>query len=255
MTVCVDLTGKIAIVTGGSKGIGAAIARILAASGAAVMLTSRKIEALERTAAEIGGDTAVFAANAGRPEEARACVEATIRKFGAVDILVNNAATNPYYGPAIDIDLPRFDKTLQVNLRGPLVWMQEAWNQTMSTSGGVIVNISSIGAMKHSGPLGIYDTSKAALIHLTKHMASELGPKVRVNGIAPGLVLTDMARKLWESNGEEAERHWPLRRIGQPDDIAGAALFLCSDLSAWVTGEVITVDGGLMVADGIDAIG
>jgi NAD(P)-dependent dehydrogenase (short-subunit alcohol dehydrogenase family) len=255
MTVGIDLTGKVAVVTGASKGIGAAIARMLAKSGASVMLSSRKIDVLIQTADEIDGDTAVFAANAGRPEEARACIEATISRFGTVDILINNAATNPYYGPAIDIDLPRFDKTVQVNLRGPLVWMQEAWKQAMSTSGGVIVNISSVGALKHSGPIGIYDTSKAALIHLTKHMASELGPKVRVNGIAPGLVLTDMARKLWEPNGEETERPWPLRRIGQPDDIAGAALFLCSDLAAWITGEVITVDGGIMVADGGSGIG
>jgi NAD(P)-dependent dehydrogenase (short-subunit alcohol dehydrogenase family) len=255
MTVGVDLTGKVAIVTGASKGIGAAIARMLAKSGASVMLSSRKIDVLTQTADEIDGDTAVFAANAGRPEEARACIEATISRFGTVDILINNAATNPYYGPAIDIDLARFDKTVQVNLRGPLVWMQEAWKLAMSTRGGVIVNIASVGAMKHSGPIGIYDTSKAALIHLTKHMASELGPKVRVNGIAPGLVLTDMARKLWEPNGEETERPWPLRRIGQPDDIAGAALFLCSDLSAWITGEVITVDGGIMVADGGSGIG
>jgi NAD(P)-dependent dehydrogenase (short-subunit alcohol dehydrogenase family) len=254
MTVSVDLTGKVALVTGASKGIGAAIARVLATSGASVMLSSRKIEVLEQTANAIDGDTAVFAANAGQPEEARACVAATIARFGTVDILINNAATNPYYGRAIDIDLARFDKTVQVNLRGPLVWMQEVWKQAMSTTGGVIVNISSIGALKHSGPIGIYDTTKAALNHLTKHMASELGPNVRVNGIAPGLVHTDMARRLWESAGEAADRPWPLRRIGQPDDIAAAALYLCSDLSAWVTGEVITVDGGIMVADGVSGI-
>jgi NAD(P)-dependent dehydrogenase (short-subunit alcohol dehydrogenase family) len=247
MTTTIDLTGKVALVTGASKGIGAAIAGLLAESGASVMLSSRKQEALEETAATISGETAVFAAHAGRPEEAQACVAATIERFGGLDILVNNAATNPYYGRAIDIDLPRFDKTVEVNLRGPLIWTQEAWRQAMSERGGSVVNISSIGGMSHSGPIGIYDMTKAALIHLTKHLASELGPKVRVNAVAPGLVKTDFARALWEPAGEGAERPWPLRRIGQPADIAGAVLWLCSDLAGWVTGDVVVVDGGAML--------
>ena len=248
MATTIDLSGRVALVTGASKGIGAAIAGLLAESGASVMLSSRKIDALEETASGISGDTAVFAAHAGRPEEAEACVAATVDRFGGLDILVNNAATNPYYGRAIDIDLPRFDKTVEVNLRGPLVWTQEAWRQSMSEKGGVVLNISSVGAMKHSGPIGIYDMTKAALIHLTKHLATELGPQVRVNAIAPGLVKTDFARALWEPAGEDAPRPWPLRRIGRPEDIANAALYLCSDLSSWVTGEVLTVDGGSLVA-------
>ncbi len=243
----IDLNGKTALVTGASKGIGAAIAKIFAESGANVMLSSRKMDALEEAASTIDGETACFAANAGRPDEARAAVSATIERFGSVDILVNNAATNPYYGRSIDIDLPRFDKIMEVNLRGPLVWTQEAWKQSMAERGGVVLNISSVGGLKFSGPIGIYDTSKAALIHLTKHLASELGPKVRVNAIAPGLVKTDFARALWEPNGELADRGWPLRRLGQPVDIAEAALFLCSDMSSWITGELITVDGGSMV--------
>jgi NAD(P)-dependent dehydrogenase (short-subunit alcohol dehydrogenase family) len=240
----IDLQGKVALVTGASKGIGAGIAKLLAESGASVMLSSRKIEALEEAAAGIDGDTAVFAAHAGRPEEAQACVAATVERFGAVDILVNNAATNPYYGRAIEIDLPRFDKTVEVNLRGPLIWTQEAWRQSMSERGGSVINIASVGAMTHAGPIGIYDMTKAALVHLTKHLASELGPNVRVNAIAPGLVKTDFARALWEPGGEEAPRPWPLKRLGQPSDIAGAALFLASDLASWVTGEVLVVDGG-----------
>ncbi len=248
MATTIDLSGKTALVTGASKGIGAAIARLLAESGASVMLSSRKIDALEETAGGIRGDTAVYAAHAGRPEEAAACVAATIDRFGGLDILVNNAATNPYYGRVIDIDLPRFDKTVEVNVRGPLVWTQEAWRQSMSERGGVVVNISSVGAMKHSGPIGVYDMTKAALIHLTKHLATELGPLVRVNAIAPGLVKTDFARALWEPAGEDAPRPWPLKRIGRPEDIANAALYLCSDLAAWVTGEVVTVDGGSLVA-------
>jgi len=240
----IDLSGKVALVTGASKGIGAAIARALAESGAAVMLSSRKLDALEATAAGIRGETAVHAAHAGRPDDARACVAATVERFGGLDILVNNAATNPYYGRAIDIDLPRFDKTVEVNLRGPLVWTQEAWRQSMEERGGAVLNIASVGGLKYSGPIGIYDMTKAALIHLTKHLASELGPKVRVNAIAPGLVKTDFARALWEPRGEDASHRWPLRRIGQPEDIAHAALYLCSDLASWVTGEVAVVDGG-----------
>lgn len=247
MATNVDLSGKVALVTGASKGIGAAIARILAENGASVMLSSRKITGLEEAAKAIPGDTAVFAANAGDPEGARACVAATVERFGGIDILVNNAATNPYYGRVVDIDLDRFDKTVEVNLRGPLVWTQEAWRQGMEERGGVVLNISSIGAMTHSGPIGVYDMTKAALIHLTKHLASELGPRVRVNAIAPGLVKTDFARALWEPAGEDAPRPWPLQRIGRPEDIAGAALYLCSDLSSWVTGEVLTVDGGSLL--------
>jgi NAD(P)-dependent dehydrogenase (short-subunit alcohol dehydrogenase family) len=242
-----DLTGKVALVTGASKGIGAAIARIYAEHGASVMLSSRKIEALEATAETIEGNTAVFAANAGRPDQAEACVAATLDRFGGLDILVNNAATNPYYGPAIDIDLPRFDKTIEVNLRGPLVWMQEAWKQAMSERGGSIINVASIGGMKYGGPIGIYDTSKAALIHLTKHLAHELGPRVRVNALAPGLVKTDFARALWEPAGDLQEWPWPLGRLGEPVDIARAALYLASDLASWVTGAVTVVDGGALV--------
>jgi len=247
MPTTIDLSGKAALVTGASKGIGAAIARVLAESGASVMLSSRKIDALQEAAKAIDGETAVFAANAGRPEEAQACVAATVERFGRLDILVNNAATNPYYGRAVDIDLPRFDKTVEVNLRGPLVWTQEAWRQWMADHGGAVVNISSVGGMKHSGPLGIYDMTKAALIHLTKHLASELAPGVRVNAIAPGLVKTDFARALWEPLGDDPKLPWPLRRLGTPEDIAGAALFLCSDLASWITGEVVVVDGGSLL--------
>ena len=247
MATTVDLTGKVALVTGASKGIGAAIARTLAESGASVMLSSRKLAGLEEAAATMAGDIAVFAAHAGDPEAARACVAATIERFGGLDILVNNAATNPYYGRLVDVDLARFDKTVEVNVRGPLVWTQEAWRQAMSDGGGIVLNISSIGAMSFSGPIGLYDMTKAALIHLTKHLASELGPEVRVNAIAPGLVKTDFARALWEPGGEDSPRPWPLQRIGRPDDIARAALYLCSDLSSWVTGEVLAVDGGALL--------
>jgi len=240
----VRLDGKIALVTGASKGIGAAIARALAENGARVMLSSRKQEALEKTAASIDGETAVFAAHAGDPEQARACVAATIERFEGLDILVNNAATNPYLGRAVDIDLPRYDKTMEVNLRAPLVWTQEAWQQALQATGGTVVNIASVGGMTHGGPIGIYDVTKAGLIHLTKHLATELGPQVRVNAIAPGLVKTDFARALWQSGGDESSWPWPLKRLGRPEDIADAAVFLASELSSWITGHVLVVDGG-----------
>ena len=242
-----DLSGKVALVTGASKGIGLGIAKILAEHGAKVMLSSRKKDALEAAAATIEGETAVHPAHAGDPEQAAACIRATIETFGGLDILVNNAATNPYYGRAIDIDLSRYDKTMEVNLRGPFVWTQEAWRQAMSERGGNVINISSIGGLKFGGPLGIYDLTKAGLIHLTKHLATELAPAVRVNAIAPGLVKTDFARALWEPLGDRTPPGLPLPRLGEPVDIARAALFLASDMSSWMTGELLVVDGGAVL--------
>ena len=243
----VRLDGKVALVTGASKGIGLAIARACAEAGAKVMLSSRKQAELEKAAADIDGETAVFAANAGDPAAAEACVDATLDRFGALDILVNNAATNPYMGPAIDCELPAYDKTVQVNIRGPFVWTQLAWRKAMQERGGTILNVASVGGMSFGGAIGVYDNTKAALIHLTKHFAVELAPKVRVNGVAPGLVKTDFARALWEPNEAATTRHIPLKRLGEPDDIARAALFLVSDAASWVTGEVMVIDGGALL--------
>ena len=250
MPASLDLEGRVALVTGASKGIGAAIARVYAENGASVMLSSRKRDALENTASEIKGDTAVFAAHAGDPEQAAACVAATIERFGGLDILVNNAATNPYMGRAIDIDLPRYDKTMEVNLRGPLVWTQEAWRQSLEAAGGAVINIVSVGGMTFGGPIGIYDVTKAGLIHLTKHLATELGPQVRVNAIAPGLVKTDFARALWENPEtlKASTARSPLLRIGEPDEIAGAAVFLASRAGTFVTGQTIVIDGGATIS-------
>jgi NAD(P)-dependent dehydrogenase (short-subunit alcohol dehydrogenase family) len=244
-----SLEGKVALVTGASRGIGRAIAETYARAGARVMLSSRKEDALREVAAGLPeGRAEVFAANAGDPDAAAACVAATVDRLGGLDILVNNAATNPYFGPGIDIDLARWDKTFQVNLRGVHVWTQQAWQQAMQERGGAIVNISSVGGFSVEAGIGIYNTTKAALIHLTKQMASELGPGVRVNAIAPGLVKTDMARALWEANEQAIARRMPLGRLGEPDDIAKAALFLVSDLASWITGHTLVVDGGAMVA-------
>jgi NAD(P)-dependent dehydrogenase (short-subunit alcohol dehydrogenase family) len=239
----ISLEGKVALVTGASKGIGRAIAGSMADAGAKVMLSSRKQDQLEIAAAEIGGDTAVFAANAGDVESAKACVAATIERFGGLDILVNNAATNPYYGPTLGVDEPRFDKTFQVNLRGPLFWCQAAWEQAMRDKPGVIINIASVGGLRSVGALGVYNLTKAALIHLTRQLGGELGP-TRVVGIAPGLVKTDFASLLVANFGDSLARSMPTKRLGEPQDIANLATFLASDLASWITGETYVIDGG-----------
>ncbi|MFZ6002309.1 MAG: SDR family oxidoreductase [Actinomycetota bacterium] len=242
-----SLKGKVALVTGASRGIGKAIARSYADAGASVLLSSRKLDALEAAAGEIGGDVDVFVANAGDPEQAATAVARCVERFGAVDILVNNAATNPYFGPAMDIDLGRYDKTWEVNLRGVLVWTQEAWRRSMQDRGGAVINIASVGGMSIEPGIGIYNTTKAALIHLTKTLAAELAPSVRVNAIAPGLVKTDMARALWEPAEDRIAASMPLARLGEPVDIANAALYLASDLASWVTGHTLVVDGGALL--------
>jgi NAD(P)-dependent dehydrogenase (short-subunit alcohol dehydrogenase family) len=235
-------------VTGASRGIGRAIATQLAASGAKVMISSRKQDALDEAASTMPGDVATFAANAGDPEQAAACIAATVERFGTIDVLVNNAATNPYLGPAIDIDLPRYDKTFEVNLRGPLVWTQLVHRASMAEHGGSVINIASIGGLSVEPSIGVYNTTKAGIIYLTKTLAAELGPKVRVNAIAPGLVKTDMARALWEEHEAALARRLPTGRLGEPEDIAGAAVFLASDQASWITGHTLVVDGGALVA-------
>lgn len=244
------LDGKVALVTGGSRGIGLAIARAMATSGAQVVISSRKADALEAAAdelaAEVGADRiGWFAANAGRPEEAEACVAATVERFGALDILVNNAGTNPYFGPVTEIDLPRFDKTVEVNLRGPLVWSNHAWHARLRDHGGVIINIASIGALTVDAGMAAYNTTKAALVHLTEHLAVEMAPGVRVNAIAPGLVKTQLARALWAGAEDDLGARVPLGRLGEPDDVADVAVFLASDAARWVTGATVVVDGGM----------
>jgi NAD(P)-dependent dehydrogenase (short-subunit alcohol dehydrogenase family) len=237
------LDGKVALVTGASRGIGRAIAAEYAASGARVMLSSRKQEALEEAAAGMKGEVAVHAAHAGDLDAADACVAATIERFGGLDILVNNAATNPYYGPALGVDPARYDKTFEVNLRGPLFWCRSAWERAFKEQPGVIVNIASVGGLRAEGFLGIYNLTKAALIHLTRQLAGELGP-TRVVGIAPGLVKTDFAQVLVDNFGDALAKSLPLRRLGEPEDIAALATFLASDAASWITGETYVIDGG-----------
>lgn len=243
----VRLDGRVALITGASRGIGLAIAQEMARSGARVMISSRKADALEAAVATIDGDAAWTVANAGDPDDAAACVTATIERFGAVDVLVNNAATNPYMGRTIDIDRPRLDKTISVNWAGPLVWTQLAWQAWMQDHGGAVLNIASIGGLSVETSIGAYNATKAALLHLTRTLAAELAPGVRVNAIAPGLVKTDMARALWEPNEDAMARFLPMQRLGEPADIANAATFLASDHASWITGSTFVVDGGALL--------
>lgn len=245
----ISLRGKTAIVTGASRGIGKAIAKSFVDAGAQVMLTSRKLDALQAAAKEMDGETDVFAANAGEIDQAQACIDATIKRFGKVDILVNNAATNPYYGETLGVDSARFDKTFQVNLKGPLFWSQAVYNASMQKNPGVILNIASVGGLRAEQGLGVYNLTKAAVIHLTSQLACELG-KTRVVGIAPGLVKTLFASVLIENFGDKLAAALPTKRLGEPQDIANLALFLCSDLASWITGETYVIDGGAGVRSG-----
>ena len=245
----ISLRGKTAIVTGASRGIGKAIAKSFVDAGAQVMLTSRKLDALQAAAKEMDGETDVFAANAGEIDQAQACVDATMKRFGKIDILVNNAATNPYYGQTLGVDSARFDKTFQVNLKGPLFWSQSVWNASMQNNPGVILNIASVGGLRAEHGLGVYNLTKAAVIHLTSQLACELG-KTRVVGIAPGLVKTLFASVLIENFGDILASALPTKRLGEPQDIANLALFLCSDLASWITGETYVIDGGAGVRSG-----
>lgn len=242
-----QLDNKTALITGGSRGIGKEIARTYLAAGAKVMICSRNSDSCRTAAEEIG--CVWETANAGHPDDAERVVAACIERLGGVDILVNNAATNPYVGPTIDIDLARWDKTFQVNVTGPLIWSQQAWHQWQQGNGGVIVNISSVGGLSTSPAIGPYDITKAAVLHLTKQLAAELAPNVRVNAICPGLVKTDFARFLWEDGkGDQVAKAYPLKRLGEVEDVAAAALYLAAETGRWITGQHIVLDGGGLIA-------
>ena len=243
-----SLNGKSALITGGSKGIGKAIAKTFAEAGAKVMITSRKADVCELAAEEIGHGCVWEAGNVGDPEHMEAAIERSVSELGGVDVLVNNAATNPYAGPMIDADLPRWKKTIDVNMTAPFAWTQMVWQKYQQENGGVILNISSVGGLQTSPMLGVYDITKAALIHMTKQFAAELAPGVRVNAICPGLIKTDFARMLWEGDaGDMVAQQYPLKRLGEVEDIAGAALYLAADTGSWITGQAIVLDGGGLI--------
>ncbi|NNN22527.1 MAG: SDR family oxidoreductase [Acidimicrobiales bacterium] len=246
----IRLDGKVGLVTGGSRGIGLEIAKLMVESGAKVMIVSRKLDSLKQAAQEIdptGESVATFAANTGDPEAGRAAVEAVLLRFSSLDLLVNNAATNPYFGQLMDIDESRASKTVQVNQEGVLAWTQACWHGFMRENGGVVLNMASVGGLSVEWGIGYYNVTKAAVIHMTRQMAGEMGPKVRVNAIAPGLIRTAFAKALWETNEEAVAKRLPLRRIGEPSDIAKTAVFLLSDASGWTTGATLEVDGGALV--------
>ena len=249
-----DLTGKVAVVTGSTKGIGKAIAERLAEHGAAVVVSSRKADACHRVASDInearGAKRAVpIACNINYKDQLQALVDETHTKLGPIDILVCNAALNPAYGPMSEIKDDAFDKILGANIRSNHWLAQLVLPDMIAKRDGAIIIVSSIGGYRGSTTIGTYCISKAGDLQLARNLAVENGPhNVRVNCIAPGLVKTDFARALWDTpEGERrASSGTPLRRLGEPDDIAGAAVFLASRAGAWMTGQSIIIDGGAL---------
>ncbi|MFF8644105.1 SDR family oxidoreductase [Streptomyces sp. NPDC015345] len=244
------LDGRVAVVTGASRGIGLAAAAALRDHGARVVITSRSQERAAEAAARLGGGVVGFGAHATDEEAARACVDFTLDTYGRLDVLVNNAGTNPAYGPVIDQDHARFAKTMDVNLWAPILWTSLAVKAWMGEHGGSVVNTASIGGYTVAQDVGVYHVSKAALIHLTKQLALELGPKVRVNAIAPGVVRTRLAEALWQENEARVAEATPLGRIGEPEDLGEAVAFLAGDGARWITGETLVVDGGQLLGSG-----
>lgn len=249
-----DLTGKVAVVTGSSRGIGRASAELLAKLGAKVVVSSRKADACEAVAEGIrkdGGDAHVIACNIARRNEVEALIAGSTKHYGKIDILVCNAAVNPYYGPLLDITDEAFDKIMGSNVKSNIWLCSLAIPQMVKRGGGSVVIISSIGGLRGSTVIGAYGISKAADFALCRSLAGEWGPKgVRVNAIAPGLVKTDFARALWEDEANLKRRTatTPLRRIGEPHEIAGAVAYLGSDASTFMTGQTIVIDGGVTTA-------
>ncbi|MER5216619.1 SDR family oxidoreductase [Streptomyces sp. NPDC002838] len=246
------LHGRVAVITGGSRGIGLGIAAAYRQAGAHVVIAARKPDGLVEARAELlrlkgDGDVHEVVANAGEPEDAEHCVAETMARFGRVDILVNNAATNPYMGDLLDLDLPRAEKTVRVNQYGMIAWTRCAWRAWMSEHGGAVVNIASVGGLIVDPHIGWYNATKAAMLHMTRQLAYELGPRVRVNAIAPGLIKTELARAVWEPREPILTAKLPLRRLGTVEDVANTALFLASDASSWMTGQTLVLDGGATV--------
>lgn len=249
-----DLTGRVAIVTGSTKGIGRAIAEALARAGAGVVISSRKPDKCEEVAGSIkneGFEATPIACHIGKREEVENLVSETKKRYGKIDVLVCNAAVNPYYGPMSGLSDDAFTKVMDSNVRSNVWLCNLAIPDMAERRDGSVIIVSSIGGLKGSPNLGIYAISKAADFQLARNLAVEWGPKnIRVNCIAPGIVRTDFARALWE-NPEilgRAEALTPLRRIGEPEDIAGAAVFLASRAGAWMTGQVMLIDGGVTIA-------
>ena len=245
-----QLDNKVAIVTGASKGIGKAMARGLAEFGAKVVISSRKREAIDAVAESFKNDgleAISVVANMGNVEDAHALVDQTVDAYGGIDIIINNAAANPVFGPIQNTEERAFDKILDVNLKGPFELCKKAYPILKQRGGGSIINISSIGGLTPERGIGIYSVSKAGLINLTKAMAQDWGAdNIRVNAVCPGLIKTKFSEALWgnEPTLERFLQHIPLNRVGTSDDIAGLAVYLASDAATYCTGGVYLIDGG-----------
>jgi NAD(P)-dependent dehydrogenase (short-subunit alcohol dehydrogenase family) len=252
-----DLTGRVAIVTGGSRGIGRAIALAFADAGARVVVASRKQEGVDAVAAEIeerGGQALAVAAHVGQEAALAALVERAVAAFGGVDILVNNAATNPHFGPLMTATAAQWDKIMEVNLRSAFLLSQQVVPLMQARGGGKIINTASVAGVRPSPAMGIYSVSKAGLIMLTQVLAQELGPfNIQVNAIAPGVIKTRFSSAIWQTPtlAQAVQEGTPLGRLGEVEDVIGAALYLASPLSDYVTGTVLLIDGGMHVAGGI----
>ena len=245
--------GKVALVTGGSRGIGLSIARRLVDEGAKVAVTARKPEALAAAVEALGGaDHAIgVPGKADDPEHQAAAVDALIAAFGRLDLLVNNAGINPAPGPLLTADLGAVRKTFEVNVIGALGWIREAHRAWLGEHGGSVVNVASVAGLAPSPGIAAYGATKAALINLTEQLAIELSPGIRVNAVAPALVKTVFATALYEGREERVSAAYPLGRLGLPQDIAGAVAFLGSADAAWITGHTMVVDGGVTLNAGL----
>ncbi|MER7407910.1 SDR family oxidoreductase [Streptomyces sp. NPDC000070] len=247
----VELSGKAALVTGASRGIGYGVAEALVARGDRVCITGRNEDALKEAVEQLGSDRVIYVAGKAHDEAHQAvAVERTMEAFGRVDFLVNNAGTNPVFGPIADLDLNVARKVFETNVVSALGFAQKTWHAWQKDNGGAIVNIASVAGLSPSPFIGAYGVSKAAMINLTLQLAHEFAPRVRVNAIAPAVVKTKFAQALYEGREEEAAAAYPLGRLGVPSDIGGAAAFLTSGQSDWVTGQTLVVDGGIFLNAG-----
>jgi NAD(P)-dependent dehydrogenase (short-subunit alcohol dehydrogenase family) len=248
-----SLKDRVAIVTGASRGIGLGIAAELVRQGARVCVTARGSDALAAAVAELGGPDVAIAVpgKADNPDHQAEAVTRTIEAFGSLDMLVNNAGINPVYGPIADTDPAAAAKILAVNVLAPLAWTRLARDAWMGEHGGSIVNVASVAGLRASPGIGMYGVSKAALIRLTTELAVELGPRIRVNAIAPAVVKTKFATVLYEGREEQVSAAYPLKRLGVPEDIAGAVAFLLSDAAGWITGQTLVLDGGVTQTGGL----